>query len=94
MNQKGQVMTSVLMWGAGVIIAGVVGLSSYFVKSETRLEDRIYKQEGVTAEQKSDIASIKTDLTNIKGDTAELKAMMNELLKKQGVYYVAPVTKK
>lgn len=88
MNQKGQVATNVLMWGAGILIAGMVSITGYFSKSDIKIkEDTSLQAQRIMAVE----TTIKIEIPAMQKQLESMDGKLNLIMAKQGIRYVEPV---
>lgn len=87
MKNSGQVTTSVLIWGVGMIASAIIGLSGYFVSEKNTIVKDVVAVKADVAVKSERISVVETDIRNIKESQIriekKLDLLSDNLLKKR-----------
>ena len=87
MKNSGQVTTSVLIWGVGMIASAIIGLSGYFVSEKNTIVKDVVAVKADVAVKSERISVVETDIRNIKESQIRIEKKLDllseNLLKKR-----------
>lgn len=84
---RGEITTSVLLWGAGILASAIIGLSGYFVSEKNSIAKDVQTTKTDVALKGERIAVVETDIKNIKESQIRMEKKLDiiseNLLKKR-----------
>lgn len=85
---RGEITTSVLLWGAGILASAIIGLSGYFVSEKNNIAKSVMTVEKDVALKGERIATTEANIRNMDDRLGRIEGKIDALLGKQGVIYI------